>query len=472
MAFNPIDPRAYIINAPSPAEGVMQGMAMAGQFNQMQAQREQQAALIAKAQADARMQEQFNAEVGQVYENPTPGAISKLMIKYPQHAKNWKEAYDALSSDQQREQVKSLSQVYAATVSGDIDTAKRLITEQADAAMNSGKQQDAQAAKAMLGILERDPNMAKVAVGSYLAGVVGPEKFAETYAKLGQEQREVEAFPVEMETKREGAKKAKSDAEKAAVVAKFAEAEAVQDLARKGWEIKKLENDIKVSGINTAIASERLKLDRETNLDRKQEHALKVKELEAKRDETVRAKTQEAEAFVSSIDGLLLNLNRALETPENIREASTGPIAGRLPAGAMTLGWNAREVTDFRATVETLKSQSALQALQALKAAGATLGQVAVKELEALERSWGNLSMEQSGSQLFNNMKSIQKRVLNLRKMGLDKYGMPDRPVGAGPAASGGPTFSLAEVNALAAERGVDPSVIRQQVEAKGGRVQ
>src|SRR5690606_10617222 len=140
------------------------------------------------------------------------------------------------------------TQVYAAINSGRNDVAVQLLQDQANAYRNSAREDDAKAAETMAEFIRLDPASAKTTAGLLLSSVMGPEKFAETLTKIGGERRADELQPLEVK-ERAGklvkldheTKEAAAKAESAAVAARFAESNAVKDLEKKGWDIKKIQ---------------------------------------------------------------------------------------------------------------------------------------------------------------------------------------------------------------------------------------
>ena len=74
---------------------VAQGFQLGSAIVQQRQQQEE-------AQRAAALQEQMRADFGALGASPSPAAVARLMVKYPQMSEQLKRGYDALSTEQQR----------------------------------------------------------------------------------------------------------------------------------------------------------------------------------------------------------------------------------------------------------------------------------------------------------------------------------------------------------------------------------
>lgn len=114
----------------------------------------------------------------------TPADYGELVAKYPKMAKEMRASFDAASKQGQKQIATEASQIYAAVQSGNTDIAVGLIEGRIEAYENSGDEMGAAGAKAMLKIIEKDPNAAEVSAGVYLASVTDGSKLAYTMTAL------------------------------------------------------------------------------------------------------------------------------------------------------------------------------------------------------------------------------------------------------------------------------------------------
>jgi len=267
----------------------------------------------------------------------------------------------------------------------------------------------------MLELGKANPDILRSSSGMFLAHAMGPEKFAETYAKLGAEQRAADKAPAELS-------EAQSKAAKAAVDAKFAESNAVADLTKKGWDVTKIQEDIKIQKENARIAALNASIAREGNALKKQEMGLKLQEMQDKREELVRGKVAEAETARADMDNFLNTVDRFLGAsvdksgkPTSTIRAATGPIDQMFPTMQT-------DVADLEALAETIGSQAFMAQIPKMKGTGA----LSEGEGKKLQASLQNFSLKQSPERLIENMKEAQRLILKGRSNLAKKYGIPE----------------------------------------------
>ena len=421
----PID---YSLDVQAPFQSALQGFQGASAIRGTLLQQDAQA-------AQAAQQEAMRKDLASLSANPTPQAVAQMSLRYPQLSEQFKRSFDMLGEDQKRARLSSTIPVYAAIQSGRPDVAAGRLRETATAQENSGQKEEAARTRAMADLIEQHPEAGATTAGLLLSSVMGPDKFAETFGKLGAESRAVAEAPSDLAKKREEAKKAKSDAEIAAVKAQFAGSEAIADLEKKGWDIKKIAADIDVAKQNSRIAAMNAQTSRMNSDLQRQELALKIEEATAKRDSTIREKVATAEAGANSIDNMLNTIERVKKNPAlnavlgSIEGGRFYPqrLAGMLPGTA-----SADDRADAVALIETLGSQAFVAQIPNIKGTGA----LSDAEGKKLQSALQNLSREQSEKQFRENLDEAA-RLLTKGREGLARatgvpLGKPDTPAAPG----------------------------------------
>lgn len=399
-------PFDYSIRAEQPniMQGIMQGVQLAGildQRDQMRIQQEQA--------------QQMQRDLGALGLNPSPSAIAAMMVKYPQLAEKFKPSLEALTAQQKESRLSQASSVYAAVQSGRTDIAKDLLEKQALAFENSGDKEGAGGARTMLQLLDSPEgvNTFLGSAGTYLAAAMGPDKFAEAFSKLGMERRAEALAPEEQ-------KKLRAEAQSAATKAKFAESETVLDLEQKGWNIRKLQEDIKINRENSRIAAMNASLAREANAIKREELQLKLQEAKDNRERVVRERVAEYSGAVGTLDNMLSTTQQIMnvwsQDPDTVK-AATGPMDTRTPT-LLTATAN------FEELINTLGSQAFLAQVGQMRG----LGALTESEGKKLQAGLQNLSLRQGPEQLMRNVKEIQRIMIKGRENLALKYGVPQAP--------------------------------------------
>ena len=429
-------PINYTQDVQSPFQAATQGLQFGAGIQQMQAARQAQQLELQQKQQAMEAQQALSARLQSVMSNPNPTAkdyaqLSMLMPK--DQAENTRKAWDMLDGEKQKTRLSRTGQVLAALNSNSPEIAQDLLAEEAAALRNSGDEAGAKAAETYAQLAKLNPAMARTNIGLLLSQIPGGDKVIEGVTKLGTERRAEEKAPFELS-------KAQSDAQKAAVGAKFAESEAVIDLQKKGWDITKIQEDIKINKQNSQIAAMNAATAREGNTIKKQENQLKLDELVQKRDEAVRGKAAEVESARGSMDNMLNTADRILKAgvaaadPKtgkptdytSVVRAATGPIDSRMPTMQ-------RDVADFEALIETLGSQAFMAQIPNIKGMGA----LSNAEGEKLQAALQNFSLKQSPERLLENVREAQRLILKGRANLSKRYGVPES-IPDTPAASSG----------------------------------
>jgi len=394
---------AIDFNLRSPADAITQGLLLGTVIRSAEQQ-------VATQQADKQRQLQMQDDITTVTskESPTASDYAKLTTKYPEFNEAFSKAWGMLDKDQQNNRITQVSNVYAALEAGKPDVAKQQLELQARAAENSGDQSSAKAARVMIGLIDSSPTTAKTSVALRLSSMMGPEEFTNTFTKLQSERREAALDPSKLT-------EAQAKAKKAAVEADFAESQGALDLQKKGWDIFKIQEDVKISKENSKIAALNANLTRESNAIKRDEMKVKLEELERGRDEAVRAKVADVESANSNIDNMLTTADRLLKVPVNVMESAMGPVASRLPTVSQA-------VADFEVLIENLDAQSFLAQIPNMKGLGALSDAEGKKLGSALQ----NFGLKQSPTQLIKNIQEAQRLLLKARSNISARHGVPE----------------------------------------------
>ena len=403
-------PFDYTSGFKDPTQAVLSG---AAGFIQLRAAKAQ----MAQAQASADRQAQMQEDLSRANATHSPAAIASLMVKYPEMSEQFKRGYEALGTEQQKAKIGMASQAYSSLLAGDNDTAASLLKGYGEAYRNSGMTQDADAADHMAELIRLHPETAKTTAGIYLASAMGPEKFQETFAKLESERRERDLEPSKLT-------EAQSAARAAATKANFAESDAAMDLQKKGWDIYKIQEDVKIARENNRIAAMKAAADKETNELKRQELNDKLKDAQATRDQAVRDKAASVESSRTTIDNSLNTIDRVLKNP-NLND-----VVGSLEGAGAYPHLLSDESQNAIADIETIKSQQFLNQLINLKNSSSTgasgLGALSKEEGERLINGVQSLSQRQGEKQFTENLSEVQRLLMKSRKTLTNKFGAPE----------------------------------------------
>lgn len=255
----PIQPIDYSIDVQSPIEATVQGLQLGKGTADLRAQ--QEAAELNRQQAQI-----LRADLNALASNPnaTAADYGRMIAKYPQLSEQLKRAWDLLDERIKQSRLSQGSQVYAALQSNRPDIAIAKLKEQAEANRNSGDEQQAKALEDAARLVELSPESAKTTVGLMLASTIGPEKFAETFGKLGAEQITMELHTGELKKQLLDQGKTEAETNKAIVAAKKMEAEIAKTNAEAGKiaqesALKKAElENVRVGDIDLSKNAEKL----------------------------------------------------------------------------------------------------------------------------------------------------------------------------------------------------------------------
>lgn len=450
-----VKPYDYSIDVPDPVQAFGESYALGAKFAESQAKREaaQAEAVIKQQQQQAAIRAQ--QEVDALYTNPNPLAadfarVSSLLPK--DQAENVRKGWEILSDEKKQTKLAQSGQVFSALRANAPDIAIKLLEEQAVANRNAGREEEAKAAETYIRIINVDPKRAADNIGTMLAVVPGGERIIESAAKSAEMRRADEMAPITVRKETALSAEAEEKAKQAAIKSRFAESDAVIDLEKKGWDIRKIRSDIDVAKQNAQIAAANVQIGNTTNALKRQELELKIEDMKQKRDSAVREKATEASTAAAQSDNLLNTLETALQKAAKrdktgkvigytrTVESATGPISTMLP----TIN---QDVADFEELINTLRSQVTMSRIAEMK------GTLSDKDMAVLESSLQSLSLRQSPQQLVNSLLESQRLTLKARKETVDKFGAPERlaqpdiPAARGAAAPAASGFSVTAPN-------------------------
>jgi hypothetical protein len=367
-------------------------------------------------------------------------------IRAKQQAQAIKAQQDQIAAQESQNNKANLTlgaQALSAIEAGNPDAAISLINSRRDAFRNSGDEKQANALDVWSQIMQMNPSVASKAIQRLLTTTPGGKELLEAAKIAGEEQRNADLHPSTLQTKQAEAEqkqveaeiirktadakisKEKSEAQKSAVAAKFAESKEVRELEKSGWDIKKIQSDIQIARQNVAIASTNAAIAREGNELKRSELRLKLMDLQDKRDQTVRDKAAEAtktamqsDNLLNTVDGLMKDIVQGKDKKGNpIFSSAFRSAVGPLDERIITLQ---PDVANIEEAFKTLGSQITMSRIEEMK------GALSNADLETLRASLQALSLRQSPDKIYKNLQEVQRLTLKARKIAFDKYGIPE----------------------------------------------
>ena len=429
--MRPID---YTVDVQSPFESALGGFKLGAGVAEIQAS-QQKRELERKALEQA---QQRQTELAELYKNPnaTAADYERLVPFLPKdQSAIVVQGFERKTKEQQQSDLRIGGEVYSAIKSGNLDIAKRRLTEKATALRNSGRESEAKAAEDSLELINLNPTGAQATIGLYMARLPGGKEFLESADKALSTIRTEELQPAALKKAAADAEKAVSDAvvakeaatnapamAKADADLKAAQAQKAQVDAKYAEQVTKLgilktEEDIKINKENARIAALNASIARETNSLKREELQQKLDDATEKRDALNREQQATLANQSADIDNFINTATRIKQTPRDIINAATGPIASRLPT-------TNQGVADFEALVETLGSQAFLAQIPKIKGTG----NLTEKEGDKLQASLQNLSLKQSPDRLLANVDEAVRLLEKARVTITARSGLPTVP--------------------------------------------
>ena len=274
-----------------------------------------------------------------------------------------------------------------------------------------------------------DPDKFQKMVESRGVAAAAPEKVKQEIAATD---KAVAAAKIEQANATNAGEKAAADAalatanaNKAKVEAKYTESNEILNLEKKGWDIKKVKEDIDINKRNSSIAALNAQISKETNNLKRNELLLKSEDLQRQRDETIRAKTAEVETGVATADNLINTVDKILSASIKSKDAKGNPTAYTSTIRSATgpieslIFTTDQDVANLEENVKTLGSQITMSRIDEMK------GVLSDKDLETLRTSLQSISLRQSPEQLVKNLLEVQRLTLKARKILTNKFGAP-----------------------------------------------
>jgi hypothetical protein len=186
----------------NPLQMAMQGFSDAGAIQQAQQQRaigqqnyELNQMKIAEYQKAQAKQQEFQSALAGLGPKPSPQALQKLMIAYPQLGESLKSNFDILNAEQKQNKLMHATQISSALAAGGVPAALELVETQRVAAENSGDSAGADAFGVLKQQIEMNPDAALTTVDMFLNATMGPEEYVSFYEKRTENARKNELQP-------------------------------------------------------------------------------------------------------------------------------------------------------------------------------------------------------------------------------------------------------------------------------------
>lgn len=355
--------------------------------------------------------EQYQNDLQSAFSSGDPRSFAMLAAKYPQQREAITDAWGITEEAQKNERFGQIAEVYTA-LQANPEVARELIQKNAEADRNSGG--SGKSLESLVGLVDKDPEGLKNKL-AFTMSLIDPDK----WSKIAEEKRADASARPELQKKQ-------AEASKASIASDFAQANAVIDLQKKGWDISKIENDINVSKQNQKIAAIDARLKKEQNETKRAELELKKNQEKSKRDQTIRENAAQVETARANIDNMLNSIDEIAKTPESTLNDALGAFDASFVGEALDVF--DQDVQDFNAKLDTITNQAFLAQLPNMKGFGALTD----KEGPRLINSLKSFSKRQSKPQFVKNLTEIQ-RLLNKMRANLKvKHGVPetvaDRP--------------------------------------------
>lgn len=242
-------PINYVADVQDPFESVLQGFKNGAVIQDVMQQ--QQAKAMAMHQA-----QQMNNDLNSFFNmsRPTAKDYAAITAKHPILAERLKAGWEGMEAEKKQNLLSQANQVHMAIEQGQPQIARRLLTEYADAYKNSGDENNYKQTNTLIDLLDTNPDGFRKSTGLQLAGLMGPEKYAEVYGKIGAEQRASDLAPSELQQKAADAIKAKQQAVGEVFVTKKAQADATMagyQAQIKGYEAGNTPQKLSLDNQNT-----------------------------------------------------------------------------------------------------------------------------------------------------------------------------------------------------------------------------
>jgi hypothetical protein len=367
-------------------------------IRQVQQQYQQQQLAQQRAQ-------QYQAATQAAMTNPNPQAFAKLALDFPEHAAPLKQAWEQMDAGDRKQEGDTMAQAYSALLSGRHDIAQQTIQDVIDARKNSGL--DTSHYDNALRMVKDDPTKASASLGFILSHINDPKAFATQFGALGGEQRTDQQGPADLAKKNADAIKAAAEAQVAvgtvpALIQKPVEENLTAQTKRRVDEF-----NVQIAAANSETERGRLTLERDKFVA----------------DQSLKS-TESGATAQSQID----SAQHALDTIKTLRAdpAAKDSVGNWFSGPGTVLGKMLSHVPgtenmDYKAQLESLKSQVFLPAVQQVKG----MGSLSNAEGEKLGAAVAGLNADMSPKARDNAIGIIEKYMTKGLQKGLASKGVP-----------------------------------------------
>jgi hypothetical protein len=385
------DPNNYIIGQanPTPFASLQQGYALGQGIRQdQQAQQQQQVQLAQSQQQQALLSSLANNP------NATAADYAHVMTAIPSMAEPLTKAWTTKNTSQQQTQASNLLQWGAAITNGQPQVAADQMIAQADAmdASNGGQPtQDSQALRTHAQIAIAHPEFALGQIQAMLGANPNGKQAADTLASLQTSAQASKKFPADLRT-------ANADASSAETKASIAKATAPAEIAAAPLKNQQTQQEIdasklkgQIDTLNTQIAQANSETTRGQLVLERDKLVQQQKQTQFEQGQTVQGSMDAATTALAQVDRVLNHpgLSGVFGIEGHGQVGGVGTITGKL--ASLIPGTDA---ADFKATLDTLKSQLFLNNVKSLSGMGA----LSDAEGKKIADATASLSTDQSAS--------------------------------------------------------------------------
>lgn len=237
-----MDPINYSAGVQSPLQAFQGALVTGSEIRQQQALAAQAQLKQQEAEAEAKRQAGIDAAFEKLRQ---PGATAKdymdlAMVLPKDQSEALRESFKLMKSEERQSALNDSSQVFSAFKSGRPDVAVSLIRKQAEAERASGNEQGAALAEEWAKMAESGTDGADAVANMFgytISQMPGGDKAIEGALKFEADRRLADQQPILMAQKQAELDKAKSEAEKSAIEAKYAEKVKIADLEKSAADL-------------------------------------------------------------------------------------------------------------------------------------------------------------------------------------------------------------------------------------------
>lgn len=312
--------------------------------------KQQQALQIAQQR-----EQQYQTALQAALDKPSPRSFANLALINPDAHEAIKKGWDILDTDVKQTALRDLSGVYGFAINGDKEGARRLIQNHIDADKRAGL--DTSQYDSMIGLLDEEGGLKKVAgISGILLSSAVPDKFAETFKNVGEDERADALNPALVD-------KGIADAAKATVEAEMAPQVIASDLASEAATRERQAAQTRIEQDANILRGEELGLARDTLMTNTQ---LKLDELRQTGQAVTGASLEELTKSVTESQTSQALAARANKLADGFAALPAGSGSGSLSSLNELLKSNfgmQGGVTQLRGEYEQIKNAQAVKNL-------------------------------------------------------------------------------------------------------------